>query len=553
MAAKEIVEEMEKGRLSLDTVIRIQPDAEPRPLYRYIRELVWEEYQVEGKEESVDLADSRLHKVAFEHAPVAMVVSDLPGRITDCNQAFLQLLGYTREEAIGLRISKVAADEDRSGEIALGNELFAGRRRSFQLERKYRKKDGSIVQALLSVSLVRDAKGAPERVIGQFVDLSEQKKLEQELSRGERLQTVGRMVGGVAHDFNNLLTIIEAEIGTLAAGSEDERREALSNLREATSLSSRLTQQLMVFSKEGAVSVSTLDINEVVESLQPILKAALTGRARLILHTPPHVRFPVRANLVLLEQVVMNLVFNGRNAIEDPSGTITVRTYAIGDDKVGLVVEDNGCGMSEEVMARAFEPFFTTREGGGGTGLGLATVYGIITRFGGTITIESEVGVGTSIRMVFPRGAMEELPPPNAISSSRLSAISDADLPQMNRKRILLVDDQATILRILTRLFRKEGWQVVTAGSVSDGILAVSGAEKPYDILLCDLRLPDGHGTTIAQALRERWKGTPVLFMSGFSDGSVDQDAILSGKVEFISKPFVPKDLMSKMRTMWGE
>ena len=446
-SAKDIVEEMEQGKLALDTPVRIQPDAEPRPLYKYIRELVWEEYQVEGKEESVDLADSRLHKVAFEHAPVAMVVSDLPGRITDCNDAFLRLLGYRRDEAIGLRISQIAADEDRSDEIALGNELFAGRRRSFSLERNYRKKDGSIVQALLSVSLVRDAKGAPERVIGQFVDLSEQKKLEQELSRGERLQTVGRMAGGVAHDFNNLLTVIEAEIGTLATGTEEERREALSNLREATGLSSRLTQQLMVFSKEGAVSISTLDLNEVVHSLRPILKAALTGRARLILHTPPDVRFPVRANLVLLEQVVMNLVFNGRNAIEDPSGTITVRTYAVGTDQIGLVVEDTGCGMSEEVMARAFEPFFTTREGSGGTGLGLATVYGIITRFGGTIAIESEVGVGTTMRMVFPRGDAEDLPAPNATSSTRLTAITDTELPAINQKRILLVDDQATILR----------------------------------------------------------------------------------------------------------
>ena len=553
MSATEIIAAFERGELVADTPTRILENAPPKPLHKYIRELVWAEYHSSASgPEDPEGNQALMYQAAFDYAPVAMVVTDLAGIIVDCNDALTQMLGYTREEFIGMRVGQVSADEDRAAEIAQGNELFAGRRRFFQMERRYRHKDGSIVPALLSVAMARDTEGVPNRVIGQFANLTEQKAMEAELSRSERLKTVGRLAGGVAHDFNNLLTVIEAEIDSLERGNTEERGESLANVREATSISARLTQQLMAFSREGAVTVETLDLNRLVASIRPILKAALTGRCRLHLYMEPEEILPIKVNSILIEQVLMNLVFNARNAMEDPSGLISIRTRREEDDKIVFEVEDTGKGMSEEVLSRAFEPFYTTRQGSGGTGLGLATVYGIVTRFHGDIALESEEGKGTICRVTLPAGeASEVAPSPRDTKVGRKQVDSSPGTENDDvRKRILLVDDQATIVRILDRVFRKNGYQVATAGSVADGIQAILGATKPFDLLLSDLQLPDGHGTAVANAARERWSELPVIFMSGYTGNSVSQDEIMGGQVEFVAKPFIPKELLARIERL---
>jgi len=548
MSVAEVMAAFEEGHLSSDTPVRILENAPPKPLHKYIRELVWEEYRTSTKKLDRESDENLLYKAAYDYASVGMVVSDLSGRIVDCNKAWCRILGYERSELIGMRVGELTGDEDRSDEIALGNELFAGKRRFFQVKRSYIRKDGKRLETLLSVAIARDLAGAPNQVIGQIVDLTEQRALEREVAQGERLQTVGRLAGGVAHDFNNLLTVIEAELDMLKSGDSQDRNEAFRNIREATTLSARLTQQLMAFSKSGAVSVETVDLNQLVAALRPILKAALSGRSRLHLQQEMNQVLPVKANVVLLEQVIMNLVFNARNAMSDPQGLIILRTYSRGDGQAVLEVEDNGAGMSEEVLSKAFEPFFTTREGTGGTGLGLATVYGIVSRFGGSIVLESELGVGTTCRVTLPLGETSSITQKELDEEQVKRALARDKTP--SAARILLVDDQATIVRILDRLFRKAGYEVITAGSVSDGTKAILGAREPFDLLLSDLRLPDGHGTAVAKAARERWADLPVLFMSGYTDGSVSQQDILGGSVEFVSKPFIPRDLMNRIESM---
>jgi two-component system, cell cycle sensor histidine kinase and response regulator CckA len=548
MSVTEVMSAFEEGRLSSDTHVRILENAPSKPLHKYIRELVWEEYRTSTKMLDRESDETLLYKEAYDHAPVGMVVSDLSGRIVDCNEAWCRILGYDRAELIGMRVGELTGDEDRSDEIALGNELFTGKRRFFQVKRSYIRKDGKRLETLLSVAIAKDLAGAPNQVIGQIVDLTEQRALEREVAQGERLQTVGRLAGGVAHDFNNLLTVIEAELDMLKTGDSQDRNEAFRNIREATTLSARLTQQLMAFSKSGAVSVETMDLNQLVAALRPILKAALSGRSRLHLQQEMNQVLPVKANVVLLEQVIMNLVFNARNAMSDPQGLIILRTYSRGDGQAVLEVEDNGSGMSEEVLSKAFEPFFTTREGTGGTGLGLATVYGIISRFDGRILLESELGVGTTCRVTLPLGETSSITQKELDEEQVKRALEREKSP--SAARILLVDDQATIVRILDRLFRKAGYEVVTAGSVSDGTKAILGAQEPFDLLLSDLRLPDGYGTAVANAARERWTDLPVLFMSGYTDGSVSQQEIMGGGVEFVAKPFIPRDLMNRIEPM---
>lgn len=546
LTAAEIVNAYERGEMHDDTLLRIKEDAPAKPLRKYIRELVWTEYR--SSSDTIEpLDDSMLYKAAFKKAPVGLVVTDLAGRITRANEAWCYLLGYSESEVLKMRVGEFSADADRSEELRLGNEVMSGKRSSFQMETTYHHKGGRIISLLLSVAMVRDANGLPASVIGQIVDITEKKALERELSQSERLRTVGRLAGGVAHDFNNLLTIIQGELGQLADGNALERSAALANVKEATSVSARLTQQLMAFSREGAVSVEILDLNRQVHSIRPILQASLSGRASLNLEVDVDRPLPFQANPILVEQVLMNLVFNARNALSGPNAQITVRTFQRGEDWVGFEVIDNGKGMSEEVMSKAFEPFFTTREGSGGTGLGLATVYGIVTRFDGTIVLESEEGVGTTCRVSWPRGNPDELSQPHSPTESipLVEPVKSDNVPS-----VLLVDDQVAILRIVDRFLGKRGYRVVTAASVDDALRAIAGVAEPYDILLCDMLLPDGSGTSVANCAREKWPDIPILFMSGYTSDHVSQSEVTGGEVEFIPKPFMPEALCDRVAAM---
>ena len=544
MSAGQILTAYEDGVVHDDTAVRIQKDALPKPMRKYIRELVWMDYQTSS--DPVDLEDApRIYKTAFEKAPVALILSDLAGRILRANSAWCDMVGYTEDEVCKMRIGEFSPGVDRTEEIRLGNEVMSGKRASFQIEREYRAKDGRRVAAVLSVALVRDEEGLPSYVIGQVVDVTERKELQEELSRTERLRTVGRLAGGVAHDFNNLLTIIESEVEVLASDTTHGRLEAVSNVREAIGLSARLTQQLMAFSKEGAVSVETLDLAHATRGLSPIFQAAFSGRATFRFEGEEGEVLPIRANPILVEQAVMNLVLNARNALSDAGGVVSVGTRRSPDGFAVLEVVDNGRGMSPEVRKRAFEPFYTTRGDQGGTGLGLATVYGIVTRFGGTISLASKEGEGTQCVIRWPLVADDGL------SCVPVTSESAQDAQNTSRStRVLLVDDQQTIVRILERVLRRRGYEVVTAMSVADAVRAISGATDPFDLLLSDVMLPDGDGTSVADAARSQWPDLPVLFMSGYSADHVPQAEVTSEHIAFIQKPFTPPKLVAAIEAL---
>jgi len=544
MRATDVLTAYEHGVVHDDTPVRIKKGASPKPLRNYMRELVWLEYQTSSG--PIDSEDTpRIYKTAFEKAPVALLLTDLAGRIIRANSAWCEMVGYTEDEVCAMRIGDFSPGVDRSDEIRLGNEMMAGKRPAFQIEREYRAKDGKRVATVLSVALVRDNEGLPSHVIGQVLDVTEREELREELSRTERLRTVGRLAGGVAHDFNNLLTIIESEVEVLASGTVDGRADAVSNVREAIGLSARLTQQLMAFSKEGAVSVETLDLVHAARSLGPIFHAALAGRATFRFKGPADAVLPIRANPILVEQAVMNLVFNARNAVAKTGGEVSVCTRRSADGFAVLEVRDNGRGMSPEVRARAFEPFYTTRGAQGGTGLGLATVYGIVTRFGGTISLSSEVGKGTQCTIRWP------LVGEDGLEQEAREIVPPTEQPAAARQiRILLVDDQQTIVRILERVLRRRGYQIVTAGSVADAVRAVVGTVEPFDLLLSDIMLPDGDGTLVSEAACSRWPDLPVLFMSGYSADHVPQADVNSDRVAFIQKPFAPPRLVAAIEAL---
>ncbi|NCG22273.1 MAG: PAS domain S-box protein [Rhodobacterales bacterium] len=543
LSASEIVSAYERGELFDHTPLRITEDAPAKPLRKYIRELVWTEYR--NSSDIVEpLDDSMLYKTAFEKAPVGLVITDLAGRITRVNKSWCDLLGYSQSEVLKMRVGELSVGDDRSEELQLGNEVMSGKRSSFQMEKTYRHKEGGIIIGLLSVAMVRDASGLPASVIGQIVDITEKRFLERELSNSERLRTVGQLAGGVAHDFNNLLTIIQGELEPLAKGNALERSLASANVKEATAVCARLTQQLMAFSREGAVSVETLDLNREIRSIYSILQASLPGHITLKLELDVDKPLPILANPILLEQVLINLVFNARNALSGLDSKVTVQTFQREENWVGFEVIDNGAGMSQEVVSKAFEPFFTTRQDLGGTGLGLATVHGIVTRFDGTIVLESKEGVGTTCRVRWPRGNPDELARPTT-TYEEPPVVETENIAKT--PTVLLVDDQLAILRIVGRSLRKRGYDVVTAASVEDALRLIVDAVEPYDLLLCDMLLPDGSGMNVANFAREKWSEIPVLFMSGFTADHVKQSDVTGGKVEFLSKPFTPQVLSDRV------
>lgn len=538
--AEELLEDFEKGAINGDTAIRIKKDAPNRPLRSYLRELVWIAYRSQSGESS-DQAFPSLFKVAFERAPLGIVLSDLAGRIEFANAEFCRMLGYSRDELAGMRVGTLSDAGQREEEIRLGNEVISGKRQSFQMEKRFVRKDGQTLDTLLSVSAVADAGGKPTRVVAHVVDLTQRKLLERKLAGAVGLQTTGRLAAGVAHDFNNLLTVILGLLPGLEQSEATPRGIAIDQVREAAEAGARLTRQLMTFARQGVVEVCNIDLNAQLEVLRPVLKAAAGHNAELKYQLTVD-STEILADRVQLEQVVMNLSFNALSAMPD-GGVLTIRTERTRDGLVILEVEDTGVGMSEEVRARAFEPFYTTDPANERTGLGLSTVYGIVTRFGGQVTLVSTPGAGTLCRTQWPKAK------PSVAKEHLRSASTKSQAPSESR-RILVVDDQPTLLSVLSRALRRAGYQVVEAESVRQGSDRLKDSEEPFDVLVCDVMLQDGNGGEVAAVARRICPSTQVLFISGYSADHLSQSDVRTGKINFLQKPFRPRQLLERVASL---
>lgn len=543
--ANQVLSEYEAGRIHDETPIRVEFHSDSKPFRRYVRELVFTSYKERVADEAVVIPPI-VFQTAFEQAPIGMVLSDLTGRITHVNDSFVAMLGYPAAELVGMRVTQLEKKEDRTTEVARGNRVISGADSGYHMEKSFLGKDGQVVETLTSVAMVRDESGVPSQVIGQIVDITERNSFERALGQADKLATAGRMVGEVAHDFKSLVTIIDGQLDRLKYSNAAELQQGIHSLREATSVARRFAQEMMGFSREGSVPLATIDLNDGIRNIRTVLTSALTGRATLRFELADST-LPVKANLVWLEKILMSLVFNARNATNE-SCTIHVRTEDLGSEGVMLIVEDNGTGMSEEVLSRAFEPFFTTRSSSGVSGLGLPVVESIVTRFNGKVHLESALGVGTKCVVLFPKAALADLvvvdPLPEAPPKPK--TLSDT------AARVLLVDDQRAIVRIVNRLLMKKGYAVVTAESVEDATKAIHGAEVPFDLLLGDINLPDGDGLDIAEVARTRWPEIQVLFMSGQSRQVIEDSKRAAGPLEFIQKPFMPGDLLQRIGELTG-
>ena len=417
---------------------------------------------------------------------------------------------------------------------------------SFRAEYRIFRRDGGMVWVNDSGSLVQASDGQ-QLLHGVLVDITEQKQFQGRLEQTERMEAVGQLASGVAHDFNNLLTIIKGYSSLLMERNPDGRDgHAAKEIRQAADRAASLTHQLLAFSRKQTLQPRVLDLNGIVRGLEAMLRRLLTENVDLVIRTSPDIGF-VKADPVQMEQVLINLVVNARDAMPK-GGRLIIATAGFSGHKSSgeeekifaspyatLSVSDTGIGMDAATKERIFEPFFTTKEIGKGTGLGLATVYGIIKQSNGHIEVESEPGKGSTFRISLPN--VEHVPaPPKKLMKS--------DAPKRGSGTILLAEDEPLLRELGETILTQAGYSVITAGT-SDSLRAlIAQHQGKVDLLLTDVVMPNISGPELVRIARDRWADLRVLFMSGYADDEL-QD--LDRDAGFIQKPFTPAELTAKI------
>ena len=387
---------------------------------------------------------------------------------------------------------------------------------------------------------------------GFITDVTEAKRLEAQLLQSQKMDSLGQLAGGVAHDFNNLLTVIKGrlELARAALALGDPRREDLEAAARSADSAARLTQQLLAFSRKQVVDPRVLALGEVVQRIEDMLRRILGEDVELRTAIDADAG-AVRMDRGQLEQVLLNLAVNARDAM--PNGgrlAIEVSNVTLDEagarelgglgpgDYVSLAVRDSGVGMSEEVRSRLFEPFYTTKPPGSGTGLGLAMVYGVVSQGGGCITVESQPGAGSLFRILLPRVRAAVHDEPKAAKTS---------LPT-GRETVLLVEDDDDVRALARRMLERLGYHVHAFASGPAAILAVRGLPTPPDLLLTDVVMPEMNGRQLADELRRLCPGLRVLFSSGYADNVLLHHGLAQERVEFLPKPYSGEELARRVR-----
>ncbi len=396
------------------------------------------------------------------------------------------------------------------------------------------------------------AHGEPVRSVGISMDVTERHALEQQYRQAQKMEAVGRLAGGVAHDFNNLLTAILGYCDMLLADFDpgDPRQSDIEEIRKAGQAAAGLTRQLLAFSRKQIIEPTLLDLNVVVANMRPMLQRLIRQDVSVVLGLTPEAT-PIRADRGQVEQIIVNFAVNARDAMPD-GGTLTIATANLQLDAdyakwhlsakpgpyVALTVTDTGAGMTPEVQARVFEPFFTTKELGKGTGLGLATVDGVVAQSGGSIEVSSEVGKGTSFKVYFPR------------ADATKQDIEETEKPSPAARRhggetVLVVDDTEALRDLARRLLERQGYTVLVAANAEEA-RQVFERNASIDVLLTDVVMPGASGPELTKDLVERRPSLKVIYMSGYTEGAIQQGPI-DRKISFLHKPFTAEALGRKM------
>ena len=512
------------------------------------------EAQIKERKQAVEalIESERAYRSTFDEAPVGIAHTSLDGRLLRVNGRLSALLEYAPSELLAVELAMLI-HADELGEDSEGRrQVLAGTIEQFAREGRLRTRTGTFVWVAMFVSLYRDSAGNPAYFITIITDISERRRLEIQLRQAHKMEAVGRLAGGVAHDFNNLLTAILGFSFMLLEdlAADDPNRSAIVEIQRAGESAATLTKQLLAFGRQQILHLEVLDLNAVVRHIDALLQRVIGEDIDLVLRLAAGVD-PISADAGQIEQVIMNLVINARDAMPT-GGMLTIETANVDLDRahvarhpaaregrhVMLAIIDTGVGMPSEVQAQIFEPFFTTKKRGEGTGLGLATVYGIVKQSGGWIWVYSEIGQGTTFKVYFPLTS----------APSRLQLPAEPAHPLGGHETVLIAEDQAEVRLVASTALRRMGYGVLEASSGEEALAVVQGHAGAIDLLLTDVVMPAMNGRELAEAVKSLRPGIRVLYASGYTDHAIVRHGILDAGVAFIQKPFTPSTLNTKVR-----
>ena len=495
---------------------------------------------------------------AIEQSAEEIVITDEAGNIRYCNPAFERITGYARAEVLGrnprfLNSGRQTPEffRDMWATITQGR-VWTGRFTN-------RRKDGSLYEAEGTISPIHDDTGRLTGFVSSRHDVTDRLRLESELRQAQKLESVGRLAGGVAHDFNNLLTVI---LGYSRALIEERSREDdpvhvyAREICAAGERAASLTRQLLSFSRQQIVSPRAIALDGLIQEMLPMLRR-LVGEDIRVDAPIPSARMMVRADPDQMSQIFMNLAANARDAMPQ-GGTLTLTLEEIAGDAiptgappglasgavVRLTVRDTGAGMDKETRQRLFEPFFTTKEHGHGTGLGLATVYGIVQQSEGFIEAVSEPGRGAAFRIYLRR--VEQAQPAPKPAAAPLPAKGGPET-------VLVVEDQDDLRHLVSGVLEARGYRVLDASDGRSALRLVAATAEPIDLLLTDVIMPDITGKEVADEIRQARPNMRVLYMSGYPGEVIARRGVLEGGVSYLAKPFTIDALAAKVREVLDE
>jgi PAS domain S-box-containing protein len=496
----------------------------------------------------------------FNSVNDAILIHDLNGRIVEVNTAALKMYGMTREQALERSIADCSAPGPQIEQLpGILREVHQQQPRLFLEWKARRPLDGTLFDA--EVALQSTQWRNHPMLVATIRDVTERKQaekkrqeLEQQLAQAQKIESIGRLAGGVAHDFNNMLQVI---IGNTALAldlvpDDDQLRESLAEILKSAQRSAELTRQLLAFARKQTIQPKVLDLNETVQGMLKMLRRLIGENIELV-WIPGNDLWPVKMDPSQLDQVLANLCVNARDAIPE-AGRVTLstanttldqtyfqtQTEGTPGDYVMLTVSDTGQGMDAATRKHLFEPFFTTKAPGQGTGLGLATVFGIVKQNGGLINVYSELGHGTTFKIYLPR-----VPGPGPVPQD---LISDQQERLRGTETILLVEDEISVLGLAKRILEQHGYKVLSASTPAAARAAAAAHPGTIDLLITDVIMPETNGKELLRQMLENRPGLKCLFMSGYTADVIAHRGVLEEGLNFVQKPFSIQSLTRKVR-----